>query len=115
MRYFYYLLASQASSFLIYCLSQTQSIRPQLVASFSLRSPSVTYGTPCHAIAFQVLPTQPLPRESENFLKGDKYFNGVPNLLPIERYYYLVGYIYVLGTAAKYYLNLLLVLNSPYY
>ena len=77
----YYLLAAQASSFLIHFLSRRQSVRPHLVASTtSLCSPCVTYGTSCHAIGHQVLPTQPLPREAEDFLGGDKYSNHVPLL-----------------------------------
>ena len=44
----------------------------------SLCSTCVTYRTPCHAIGHQVLPTQPLPREAEDFPRGDKYFKHVP-------------------------------------
>ena len=43
----YYLVAAQ-SSLLINPLPLTQSVRPHLVASTSLCSPCVTYGTPCH-------------------------------------------------------------------
>ena len=71
----------------------------------------------CHAIGHQVLPTQLLPREAEDFPRGDKYFNHVSlltaNLLP-TKWYYLVGFIYVLGAAAECYINLSLVLNSLY-
>ena len=33
----------------------------------------VIYGTPCHRIGHEVLPTQPLPREAEVFPRGGKY------------------------------------------
>ena len=46
----------------------------------SLCSTCVTYGTLCHAIGHQVLPTQPLPREAEDFPKGDRHFKHVPRL-----------------------------------
>ena len=48
------------------------------VASTSLCRPYVTYETPCHVIGHQVLPTQPLPRETEDFPRGDKYTKDVP-------------------------------------
>ena len=49
-----------------------------LVTYPSLCSACVTYRTLCHAIGHQVLPTQPLPREVEDFPRGDKYFKHVP-------------------------------------
>ena len=58
----------------------TQSLRLPLVTYPSLCSTSVTYRTPCHAIGHQVLPTQSLPREVEDFPRGDKYFKNVPPL-----------------------------------
>ena len=45
----------------------TQSVRLTLVTYPSLCSTCVTYRTPCHAIGHQVLPSQPLPREAEDF------------------------------------------------
>ena len=60
-----------------------------------------------------MLPTQPLPRKAEDFLRGGKYFNHVPNLLPTKRYF-LVGSIYVSGAATEYYINLSVVLKSLY-
>ena len=39
--------------------SSTQLVRPSLVTYPSLCSICVTYGTPCHAIGQQLLPTQP--------------------------------------------------------
>ena len=67
----------QASSFLILL---TQSVRLPLVTYPSLCSTCVTYRTPCHAIGHQVLPTQPMSREAEDFPRGDKYFKHVPPL-----------------------------------
>ena len=61
---FYYLLAAQASSV-------TRSVRIHLVPYHSLCSTCVTYGMPCHAIGHQVLPTQQLPREAEDFPRGE--------------------------------------------
>ena len=67
----------QASSFLIHSPFPTQSIRLPLVTYPSLCSTCVTYRTLCHAIGHQALPTQPLPREVENFPRGDKHFKHV--------------------------------------
>ena len=47
-----------------------QSVRLPLVTYPSLCSTCVTYRTPCHAIGHQVLSTQPLPREAEDFPRG---------------------------------------------
>ena len=80
----------------------TQLVRLPLVTYPSLCSTCVTYRTLCHAIGHQVLPTQPLPREVEDFPKGDKYFKHVPP--PTYLIYfspkgvYVVGSIYVLRT-----------------
>ena len=74
----FYLLVAQASSFLIHPPFPTQSVRLPLVTYPSLCSTCVTYRTLCHAIGHQVLPTQPLPREVEDFPRGDKYFKHVP-------------------------------------
>ena len=54
----------------------TQSVRLPLVTYPSLCSTCMTYRTPCHG--HQVLPTQPLPREVEDFPRGDKHFKHVP-------------------------------------
>ena len=56
----------------------TESVRLPLVTYPSLCSICVTYRTLCHAIGHQVLPTQPLPMEVENFPRCDKYFKHVP-------------------------------------
>ena len=74
----YFLLVAQASSFLIHPPFPTQSVRLPLVTYPSLCSTCVTYRTLCHAIGHQVLPAQPLPREVEDFPRGDKHFKHVP-------------------------------------
>ena len=85
--------------FLIYLPIPKQSVRPPLVTYHSLCSTSVTYRTPCHAIGHQVLPTQHLPREAEDFPRGDKYFKHVPPLTYLTYFslkgVYLVGPIYM--------------------
>ena len=68
----------QASSFLIHSPFPTQSVRLPLVTYPSLCSTCVTYRTLCHAIGHQMLPTQPLPREVEDFPRGDRHFKHVP-------------------------------------
>ena len=45
----------------------TQSVRSPLVTYPSLCSPCVTYRMWCHASSHQVLPTEPSPRETEDF------------------------------------------------
>ena len=69
----------------------TQSVRLPLVTYPSLCSTCVTYRTLCNAIGHQVLPTQPLPREAEDFPRGDKYFKHVP-LLTYLIYFSPKGY-----------------------
>ena len=61
-------------------ITQRQSVRPPLVASTTVCSPCVTYGTLCHAISHQVLPNRPLTREAEISPRSDKCFNHVPLL-----------------------------------
>ena len=56
------------------------TVRLLLVTYLSLCSTSVTYRTPCHSIGHSVLPTQPLPREAQDFPRCDKYFKHVPPL-----------------------------------
>ena len=41
---------------------------------------TVTYQMPCHCIGHQARPTQPLPREVEDFPRGERYFKHVPLL-----------------------------------
>ena len=43
-----------------------------------LCSACMTYGTLCHVIGQQVLPTQLLPRETEDFPIRGNYFNHLP-------------------------------------
>ena len=50
-----------------------QFARPQYMLFVSLCSTCVTYRMPCCSTCHQVLPTHPLPREAEDFLRGDKY------------------------------------------
>ena len=47
------------------------------ITYLSLCRTCVTFGTLCHAIGHQVLFTQPLHREVENFPRGNKYCNHV--------------------------------------
>ena len=73
------------------------------------------YGTLCPAIGHQMLVTQPLPREAEDFPKGKQVFQPcasahVANLLLTKRYY-IVDSIDVLAAATEYCINLSLVLN----
>ena len=70
----------QASCFLIHRPFPTQSVRLPLVTYPSLCSTIMTYRTPCHVSGHQVLPTQPLPREAEDFPRGGKHSKHVPLL-----------------------------------
>ena len=73
-----YFLLTGCSGIQFFDSPPTQSVRLPLVTYPSLCSNCVTYRTLCHAIGHQVLPTQPLPREVEDFPRGDKYFKLVP-------------------------------------
>ena len=109
-------LNAQASSFFIHSPFPTQSVRLPLVTYPSLCSTCVTYRTLCHAIGHQVLPTQPLPREVEDFPRGDKHFKHVPP--PTYLIYfspkgvYVVGSIYLLRTSRGTLISPSLVLNQ---
>ena len=74
----------------------TQSVRSPLVSYPSLCSTCMTYSMPCAVIGYQVLPTQPLPREVEDFLRGDRHFKcasaHIPNL-PLTKRGILLGSI----------------------
>ena len=59
----------------VFLFTLTQSVRLPMVTYPSLQSTCVTYGTLCHAIGDQVLPSQPLPREEEDFKVGLKRCN----------------------------------------
>ena len=39
----------------------------------------MTYGTSCHSIGHEVLPTQPLPKEADDFPRGGNH----PKLVPL--------------------------------
>ena len=76
-------------------LTLTQPVRLSMVTYPSLCSTCVTYRTLCHAIGHQVLPTHPLPREAEDFPRGDRHFKHVPPLtyliFPLPKELYMVG------------------------
>ena len=52
-----------------------QSVRSPMVTYPQLCNTCVTYGTSCHAITYQILPTHPLSREAEDFPRGERHFN----------------------------------------
>ena len=96
----------------------TQSVRLPLVTYPSLCSTCETYRTLCHAIGHHVLPTQPLPREVEDFPRGDKYFKHVlpPTYLTYfsPKGVYVVGSIYVLRPLYETLISPSLVLNQHF-
>ena len=55
----------------------TQSVRLPFVTYPSLCSTGVTYRMLCHSIGHQVLLTQPLPREREDFPRGGNHSEHV--------------------------------------
>ena len=85
-------------------LPLTQSVRLPMAIYPSLCSTYVTYGTQCHARGHQVLSEPPgiltgplprqrsltlIPREAEDFSRGDKHFKNVPSpayLIYLSRY-----------------------------
>ena len=71
----------------------TQSIRVPLVTYPSLCNTCVTNRMPCHAIGHQVRPTQPVPREAEDFPRGDKYVKYV-SLPTYLKHFSSKGYIW---------------------
>ena len=81
--------------FLFTSLFLTQSVRLPLVTYASLCSAYVTYRIPCHASSHQALPTQPLPREVENFPQSDNHSKHVPLLTYLawlQSIYYNLGF-----------------------
>ena len=68
-----YFLLTGCLGIQFFYLSLTQPVSLHLSPNHLLCSIRVTYGTPCQAISHEVLPTQPLPREAEYFLRGDRY------------------------------------------
>ena len=69
------------SVFWFITLFLTQSVRLPLVTYLSLCSVYVTYITPCHASGHQGLPTQPLPRQAEDFPRGANNSKHMPQLM----------------------------------
>ena len=61
-------------------LFQTQSVRLHLFTYPSLCSICMTCRIPCRSIGHQVLPTQPLRKEAEDFPRGGKHSKHVPPL-----------------------------------
>ena len=57
-----------------------QSVRQPLVTYPSLCGTCVTNRTPCHSIGHQVLPTQPSPRDAQDFPRGCKHCKHVSPL-----------------------------------
>ena len=65
----------------VFWFTLTQSTyRLPMVTYPSLCKTCVTYRTLCHAIGHQVLPTQPLLREAEDFPTGDNHSKHMPLL-----------------------------------
>ena len=62
----------------LFTLTLIQSVRLPMFTYPSLCSPCVTYATLCHTISHQVLPTPPLRREAEEFLRGGNHSKHVP-------------------------------------
>ena len=89
----------------------TQLVRPPLVPYHLLSSTCMTYRTSYHSIGYQVLSTQPLPREAQDFPRGRKYPKDVPLLTSHLKV--LPGRFY-LGPRASHgnYISLSLVLNQ---
>ena len=88
----------------VFWFTLTQSVRLPMVTYPSLCSPCVTYGTLCHAIGHQVLPTQPLPREAEDFPRGDNHSKHVPlptYLAWLQPIYYNSRFVFILVKTVK--------------
>ena len=62
----------------VFRFTLTQSVRLPMVTCPSLCIPCVIYGTLCHAIGQQVLPSQSLPMEAEDFPRGGNNSKQVP-------------------------------------
>ena len=93
-------------------------IYPYFVTCPSLCSVCMTYRTLYHSIDHQVLPTQPLPKEAEDILRGDRYLSYVYLFTCLiyfsSRVTDLAGSIYVLGSPQWTLINLSLVLNQSF-
>ena len=113
----FYLLAAQASSFLIQLFPNTfrQTIFGYLP---SLCGTLMTFKTPCYSIGHQVLPTQLLPTEAEDKRTQGRYFRHVP-LLTCLIYFllkgiYMEGPFYVLQSPDRTVINLSLIFNQRF-
>ena len=73
----------------------------------------VTYRMPCHSIDHSI---QPLPREAEDFPRGDEHFKHVPPLTHLicfsPKGAYMVGPIYMPKSPQRTLISLSLVLNQ---
>ena len=65
----------------VFFATLTQSVRLPMVTYPSLCSTYVAYRTLCHTIGHYVLPTVTLPREADDFSRGDSYFKYVSPLI----------------------------------
>ena len=91
--------------------SPTQPTRLSLVTYPSLCSTCMTYRTPCHSIGHQVVPTQPLPREAEDFPRGGKHSKHVPLLTYLARLQPVINNLRPIFKHVKIKDNLLVVKN----
>ena len=82
----------------------TQSVRLPLATYPSLCRAYVTYRMTCHARGHQALPTQPLPREAEDFPRGDNHSKHVPLLTYfawLQPIYYNSRFVFILVKTIK--------------
>ena len=104
--------------FLFISLFPTQSVRLPLITYPLLCSTCVTHGMACHAIGHQMLPTQLLPREVEDFPRGVKYFKHLPLLTCLTFFspkgVYMVGPNDVLESPRRTLISLSLVFNQRF-
>ena len=88
-------------------LFPTQSVRLPLFTYPSLCSTCVTYRMTCHCIVHQLLPTQPLTTEAEDFPRGERHFKHVPPLTYLiylsQKRYIVRFYLRVRATENKFY------------
>ena len=64
----------------VFWFTLAQSVRSPLVTYPSLWSTCMTYTTSCYAIGHQTFPTQPLPRQVEDFPRGGSHSKHMPLL-----------------------------------
>ena len=97
---------SSSSKFSCYffLFTLTQSVRLPLVTYPSLCSPCVTYRILCRAIGHQKLPTQPFPRDAEDFPRGgnhSKHMSLLTHLAWLQPICYNSKLIFIRVNAAK--------------